>query len=130
MQPEVLVVDEPTTGLDWKGSKAIMDLLSELNQGGHTIVFITHDMRIVTLYAKRVIVMGNGQMVADTRDSNIQSIMTDDNILRQGRLRPLQVTRIARKLADLGVNPRILSSDDLCSDILDKTGGQSYACNI
>lgn len=65
MEPTILIVDEPTTGLDWRGSIAIMELIKKLNQEGKTIIIITHNMRIVSLYAKRTIVMCRGEILLD-----------------------------------------------------------------
>ncbi len=66
MDPDVLIVDEPTTGLDWVESLQILDYLERLrNEHRKTIVIITHDMNIVSLYARRVVVMAGGRVVGD-----------------------------------------------------------------
>jgi energy-coupling factor transporter ATP-binding protein EcfA2 len=66
MDPEVLIVDEPTTGLDWVESRQILDYLQRLRRDkGKTIIIITHDMNIVSLYAERVVVMATGKVVGD-----------------------------------------------------------------
>lgn len=66
MEPEILIVDEPTTGLDWLESLQILDYLERLRkEKGKTILIITHDMNIVSLYAKRVVVMANGRVVGE-----------------------------------------------------------------
>ncbi|MEM3061519.1 MAG: ATP-binding cassette domain-containing protein [Candidatus Bathyarchaeia archaeon] len=65
MQPSILVIDEPTTGQDWKECIAIMDLLDELNKKGKTIIVVTHNMKLVSLYAKRTVVMLGGRILLD-----------------------------------------------------------------
>lgn len=60
IDPEVIVMDEPTAGLDPKGSKEIMDLLKEMHESGKTIILITHNMEHVIEYAKKVVVLDNG----------------------------------------------------------------------
>ncbi len=65
MKPSVLIVDEPTTGQDFRMSEDIMKLLHELNNQGTTIVTITHDMMLVSEYTKRVIVMYQGRVMYD-----------------------------------------------------------------
>jgi len=66
MDPDVLIVDEPTTGLDWVESLQILDYLERLrDERKKTIIIITHDMNIVSLYARRVVVMARGQVVGD-----------------------------------------------------------------
>ena len=66
MRPEVLVLDEPTTGLDYDETVALMELVRELNEKGHTVVLVTHTMWVVARYAHRVVVMDDGKVVADT----------------------------------------------------------------
>lgn len=66
MRPEVLVLDEPTTGLDYGETVALMELVRTLNEKGHTVVLVTHAMWVVARYAHRVVVMDGGRIVADT----------------------------------------------------------------
>jgi energy-coupling factor transporter ATP-binding protein EcfA2 len=61
----VIVMDEPTTGLDYVQQKQVMELLTELNRKGHTIVIVTHSLWLVARYARRVIVMHEGRVAAD-----------------------------------------------------------------
>lgn len=66
MQPDVLVLDEPTAGLDPQGQREMMELFNDLHQTYHkTIILITHDMNNVLHYAKRVVVMHHGEIVYD-----------------------------------------------------------------
>jgi len=66
MDPDVLIVDEPTTGLDWVESLQILDYLERLrDEHKKTIIIVTHDMNIVSLYARRVVVMARGRVVGD-----------------------------------------------------------------
>lgn len=66
MNPKVLVLDEPTAGLDPHGSKEILELFKKLNESGTTIVLVTHDMNIVLEYASDVIVMNDGHVIMNT----------------------------------------------------------------
>ena len=65
MKPRIVIVDEPTTGQDWRESEELMQLLQKLNAEGKTIIFLTHHMKYVAEYAKRVIVMDNGRVILD-----------------------------------------------------------------
>ncbi|USS86289.1 energy-coupling factor transporter ATPase [Fructilactobacillus cliffordii] len=66
-QPRVLVLDEPTVGLDGRGRRSILEMLRRLNQEQHiTIIMITHEMDIVARYAQRVVVMKHGRIEQDT----------------------------------------------------------------
>ena len=64
-KPPVLVLDEPTKGLDYVHKKELMRLLVDLNRAGHTIVVITHSLWMVAEYAKRVVVLNGGQKVEE-----------------------------------------------------------------
>ena len=65
MRPALLIFDEPTTGLDAQETDRMMSMVRELNQLGHTIVMITHSMRLVAEYAQRCLLMKEGRIVAD-----------------------------------------------------------------
>lgn len=64
--PDILIFDEPTVGLDPLAKNELMALLKKLNDNGKTIIIITHDMEVVSKYCKRVIVMKEGEIVSDT----------------------------------------------------------------
>jgi energy-coupling factor transport system ATP-binding protein len=114
MEPPVLVVDEPTTGLDKPGARGILDLLSRWNADGRTIVVITHDMTLVAERVPRTIVVNNGRILADgsTRD-----VLSDARLLREAFLRPPQVTRIAQRLTSFGISPDVMTVEELCAQI-------------
>jgi energy-coupling factor transporter ATP-binding protein EcfA2 len=95
MGSPVLVVDEPTTGLDLQGSLSIMELLCEWNADGRTIVIITHDMNIVAEFAHRTVVMAQGQVLAD---GPTRIVLSDQEMLAQAFLKAPQVTRVAQSL--------------------------------
>lgn len=98
MEPRVVIVDEPTTGLDWQGGEAMMEVMADLHRGGRTVVIITHDMNIVAEYAERVVVMANGRVVADGSPADV---FTQEAALREAYLRPPQAFAIARARPDL-----------------------------
>jgi energy-coupling factor transport system ATP-binding protein len=65
MQPEVIVLDEPTTGLDGNEAREVMDVLKELQQNGHTIIIVTHSREIAQEVADRIITMDHGKIITD-----------------------------------------------------------------
>ena len=67
MRPKVIVLDEPTTGLDARESGRVMDILGRLRYEGHTVVMVTHDMHLVENYADRIVRMEQGRIVRDER---------------------------------------------------------------
>jgi energy-coupling factor transport system ATP-binding protein len=92
MRPAVLVLDEPTTGLDWTGSQGMMSLIDKLWEHGHTVIIITHDMRLVAEHARRVIVISEGRIIADDATHVIFSEKRQE--LSAARLSPPQITRL------------------------------------
>jgi energy-coupling factor transporter ATP-binding protein EcfA2 len=98
MEPRILIVDEPTTGLDWQGGRAMMRLMRELNQGGRTIMIITHDMNIVAEFAERAVVMAGGRIVAD---GTAAEVFGQADALREADLRAPQAFQIAVRRPDL-----------------------------
>ncbi|MGC8645821.1 MAG: ATP-binding cassette domain-containing protein [Thermoplasmata archaeon] len=104
-EPEILIVDEPATGQDYKGASEIMDLLTTLNSSGVTVLIITHDMRLVAEYTRRVIVMKEGKIVFD---GTPERLFEDDALMGESSLAPPQLVRISRKLKDSGIINDIL----------------------
>ena len=70
-RPDILIFDEPTTGLDYREIRGMMALIRQLNQAGHTIVMITHLMWVAAEYAARCVVMQTGRVVADDRTRTV-----------------------------------------------------------
>ena len=116
LRPQVIIVDEPTTGQDAKQSFEIMDFLKELNEDlGHTIIIITHDMPIVAQYAKRVIVMGQAQVMADGLTADV---FTQSDVLHKTFLAPPPITQLAQKAQDLGFSPGTLTVQEMLQQFL------------
>jgi energy-coupling factor transport system ATP-binding protein len=71
MQPKVLILDEPTAGLDPEGASNMMALFRNLHQQGMTIILVTHDMELVLKFATQVIVMEQGKIIAQTSPQSL-----------------------------------------------------------
>ena len=99
LTPEILVIDEPTTGLDWVGVEKIMKLLQQLHREGTTILMISHDMDSVADYAERVIILRGGQVM---RDAPSWEAFADESMLRQAAVLPPQLCVLNQRLQDLG----------------------------
>jgi len=116
LRPQVIIVDEPTTGQDIRQSLEIMDFLKNLNEEhGHTIIIITHDMPIVGQYAKRVIAMGQGRVMAD---GSTREVFTQADVLEKTFLSPPQITQLAQADPTLGFNPGILTVEEMVDQFL------------
>ncbi len=117
MEPVILIVDEPTTGQDWRESISLMELIYQLNEDGHTCVVTTHNMNLVSLFARRVIVMWNSEVYMDGTTQEVFAQV--DRILKAG-IKPPEVYKLARwLLPDVHLN-RPITPEDL-GDLLVKT---------
>lgn len=111
LQPQVIIVDEPTTGQDTRQSLEIMNFLRMLNEEiGHTVIIITHDMPIVASYAHRVVAMGQGRVLAD---GPTQAVFSQPDVLAQTYIEPPQITRLAYRTAHLGFSPGTLTVPEM-----------------
>lgn len=110
MDPDVIIVDEPTTGQDWRETLWIMELLKKMNERGKTILIITHNMEIVNRYCKRVLVMQGGHIVLD---GTPEEVFTHSEQLSEARVEPTDIMKIAQALPYMPDN--ILSVDDFYS---------------
>jgi energy-coupling factor transport system ATP-binding protein len=114
LRPQVIIVDEPTTGQDARQSFEIMDFLKDLNENhGHTIIIITHDMPIVAQYAHRVILMSEGKIVADDETARVFS---QPEILAKTFLEPPEITQLAQSVQELGFNPGTLTVAEMVDE--------------
>jgi energy-coupling factor transporter ATP-binding protein EcfA2 len=95
MHPAILVLDEPTTGQDYRRAREIMDLAVRLHAAGRTIIVITHDMNLAAEYCDRVVIMAGGRILLD---APTRSAFRSDDVLRASSLRPPQVTVLAERL--------------------------------
>ena len=96
VKPQLLIVDEPTTGQDERNSRRIAELLAQLNKAGVTIVVITHDLRLVSEYAERVVVLNNGRLVTE---GSTRKVFTEHlETLASIGLEPPPVTRLMKEL--------------------------------
>ena len=94
-RPDVLIFDEPTTGLDDRESRSMMALIDDLNRRGHTIVLVTHAMWLAAEYAHRVIVMHRGNVVLD---APARTAFEQVAALREAAIIPPQVVRLSQLL--------------------------------
>jgi energy-coupling factor transport system ATP-binding protein len=94
-QPQVIILDEPTTGLDYEHQVSIMNLLKDLNQKGHTILIITHSMWVATEYARRTVLMKDGTIILD---GPTRRVFAQETKLAQAALSPPPLVRLSNAL--------------------------------
>lgn len=92
LDPEVIILDEPTAGQDFRHYTEIMDFLRELNRAGKTIMMITHDMHLMLEYAERSVVFCDGKVIADKTSAEV---LTDSQVIEQASLKETSLYHLA-----------------------------------
>jgi len=106
MDPEVVIVDEPTTGQDWRDSLYVCGFLERLRRAGKTIIMITHEMNLVATFATRIIVMYQGRVLLD---GSPRAVFSKPDILRQTWVQPPAMTRLSSALSEYGMPSDLLT---------------------
>lgn len=105
LAPPTIILDEPTTGLDFRECVKVMDVVRELNEGGTTVIMVCHDMEVVGDFARRVIAMTDGRVVADGATFDV---LRDGRVLKEAHILPPQVTEVSM----------ILGRDEGCPEVI------------
>ncbi len=95
VRPEVLILDEPTTGLDYAEQRSMMDLVTRLNESGSTIIVVTHTMWVVAEYAHRAAVVREGRVVLS---GPVREVFAQEDDLREASLRPPHIVSLGNTL--------------------------------
>ena len=95
LKPEIIILDEPTAGQDYKTYTDIMNFLDSLQKKGHTIVMITHDMQLMLEYSDRCIVVLEGKIIAD---DNPVTILNQKDLLESANLKQTSLYSLGQKL--------------------------------
>jgi len=124
MQPEVLILDEPTAGLDAAARARIRNAIHSLKAADRTVMVISHDMDFVASLVDRVVILGDGRIVGDGRASEI---LSDQGLLSQAGLEPPAVIRLRDRLLQLGIPDMHASFDTFeVREMLRNRGRRSY----
>jgi energy-coupling factor transporter ATP-binding protein EcfA2 len=95
VRPEVLILDEPTTGLDYAEQRSMMDLVKSLNEAGSTIIVVTHTMWVVAEYAHRAAVVRDGKI---SLQGPVREVFTEEGELHDAALRPPHIVSLGNEL--------------------------------
>lgn len=117
MQPHVILLDEPTANLDIATKKHVVHMLETLKSHIKTVIIATHDMQLVSEWATRIIVMHNGEIIAD---GNRQDIFRDEKLLQKAGLVIPQIIELSMKL---GLTQPIYTVEDFCLHFNSVEGG-------
>ena len=122
MRPRILVLDEPTTGLDRRSADDLMARVDALHAAGHTIVLVTHDMRLVAEHARETLVMHEGLVLAH---GPTRAVLARVDELARAAIDVPQVTRLALALADRGFPGDVLTVPEFCDEYARRLRGAS-----
>jgi energy-coupling factor transport system ATP-binding protein len=123
LSPEILIVDEPTTGQDPRMAQEIFEILQRLNEAGTTVLIITHQIDYAAAYAKRAIVLGEGRI---KYDGSIDKLLMEKDLMQASSLEMPETTKLAALLSPYGVPPWIVTMkamDDAISKIAVTSNG-------
>jgi energy-coupling factor transport system ATP-binding protein len=95
VRPEVLILDEPTTGLDYAEQRSMMDLVKSLNEAGSTIIAVTHTMWVVAEYAHRAAVVRDGEI---SLQGTVREVFAEEDELHDAALRPPHIVALGNAL--------------------------------
>jgi len=109
LNPKVLIVDEPTTGQDYIRAKVVMELCKKLNEGGETIIIISHNMDLIREYCRYVYVMKDGTLLLE---GTPREVFSKPEVLIETSLVPPQITRIFQALGEPRIPTDVLTVDE------------------
>jgi len=102
LRPRLLILDEPTTGLDYREQRRMMALVTELNREGIAIVMITHTPWLVAEYARRVVLIRRGRKLFD---GGVREFFTRDELLASSSFRAPEATELSRRFGTVALGP-------------------------
>ena len=120
MRPDILIVDEPTTGQDYKTGREMMEFYRGLNEEGKTVIIITHDMNLAAEYCDRIIVLRKGRVLLD---GPVRDVYSQVKTLESTYIRPPQITRFGQALKEYGLPVDALGVDEMYPYIKKSMGG-------
>lgn len=117
MRPEIMILDEPTAGLDPEGVNKVLNILNKLNKEGMSIVISSHDIEMVNEFAEKIFVLYNGEIIAQ---GNKNEIFTNKELLKKAQLKTPVTTEILYKLKKNGLNVNVekLTINEVCEEII------------
>ena len=119
-----MVLDEPTTGLDPKGVKQVLEILYKLNQEEMTIIIASHDVEMVIQFADKIFVLHNGEIIGQ---GTPEEIFNNFETLKRAHLRPPKSAELLTLLKDNGVSCNVkLTVEEAYHEILHSIGEETY----
>ena len=115
MQPDVFILDEPTTGQDHITTRTVYELINRLRDEGSTVICVSHDMILLAEVVERMIVMRDSLIIADT---DPKTVFSDKELMASTHLTPPQITELSYRLRENKlINNITLSVDELLEEV-------------
>lgn len=120
MRPDIMILDEPTAGLDPEGVDKVLDILNNLNNEGISIVISSHDIEMVNQFADKIFVLHDGEIIAE---GDKHQIFSNKELLKKAHLKAPVTTEILYKLKENGLNvdTEKISIEETVEEILKAT---------
>ena len=116
MRPEIMILDEPTAGLDPQGVEQVLKILNDLNKNGMSIVISSHDVEMITEFADKIFVLHHGKII---NQGSTEEVFANHKLLIEAHLRPPKSSEILHRLKKKGLNVDMkLTTKDACDEIL------------
>ncbi|MBP3225721.1 MAG: ATP-binding cassette domain-containing protein [Methanobrevibacter sp.] len=117
MRPEIMILDEPTAGLDPEGVEKVLDILNNLNKEGMSIVISSHDIEMVNEFAEKIFVLNNGEIL---ESGDKHEIFSNKELLKKAHLKAPITTEILYTLKEKGYNVDTtkISIDEVVEEII------------
>ena len=124
LENPVIILDEPTTGLDYRECVKVMEIVKDLHRRGTTVIMVCHDMEVVADYAKRVIVMTHGGVVAEGETFDI---LRQPEVMQKADLIPPQIVDVSQRLVE--ADPALANTPVATANTLEELVGaiEAYA---
>ncbi|MDD3408726.1 ATP-binding cassette domain-containing protein [Methanobrevibacter acididurans] len=117
MDPELMIIDEPTAGLDPQGVDQVLTILNHLNEKGMTLLVSSHNVELITEFANKIFIVHDGEII---NEGSTNDVFSNHEILKKAHLRPPKASEILHKLQKEGLNvqPNKLTTQEACDEII------------
>lgn len=117
MEPQIIILDEPTGGQDYIGRYQIMDIARKFHERGHTVIVVTHSMALVAEYCDKVIVLCNAEILLQ---GTSKEVFSQPEVLAKTFIRPPQITELANRMKEeLNIHETLLSVEEMGDKVLE-----------
>ena len=115
--PDVIALDEPTTGQDQLQKEKLMEMIRLLNTQGRTVIISSHDIEFIAKLKPRIILMKQGRIIADGK---AEEILLDEDLLISCNLLPPQIVSLTKSLNFIGIKPSLIEPRKLAEEVVAK----------